>query len=132
MICPFPFVVPSFVPLQFIELLSLKCKTQTASFLFSSCDPHHFQFGAFSLAIFPANPSARHRLASGGSHGPNNSAHPSLYQALHSSFTLSLSSLPFSFPFLLLSNCQAALGPARHLRHRLLILLDHRKKHVCL
>lgn len=29
----------------------------------------------------------------------SNSAHPSLYQALHPSLILSLSSLPFSFPF---------------------------------
>lgn len=38
---------------------------------------------------------------------------------------------PSSSP-LLLPNCQAAPGPAQHLRHWLLILLDHRKKHVCL
>lgn len=57
---------------------------------------------------------------------------------LRSSLALLPHFVPFSphslshFPLLLLSNCQAALGPAQHLRHRLLILLDHRKKHVCL
>ena len=87
--------------------------------------------------IFLANPSPMHRLAWGSSHGPNlviQHIPPSIKPCtptLVPSPSFSLRSLSH-FPFLLLSNCQAAPGPARHLRHRLLILLDHRKKHVCL
>lgn len=98
------------------------------------CYLHSFQFGAFSLAGSLADPLPMHRLASGNSHGPNlviQHIPPSINPCTPPSFCLPLHSLSH-FPFLLLSNCQAALGPARHLRHRLLILLDHRKKHVCL
>lgn len=102
---------------------------------FPLCCPHPFWLVAFSLANLPRQSFA---------HAPlclreftwsqsSNSAHLSFYQDSHPSLVLCLSPHSLShFPFLLLSNCQAAPGPARHLRHRLLILLDHRKKHVCL
>lgn len=90
----------------------------------------------FSLANRIANPSPMNRLALGSSHGPNlviQHIPPSIKPCTPPSFCLSFPLHSLShFPFLLLSNCQAAPGPARHLRHRLLILLDHRKKHVCL
>lgn len=88
----------------------------------------------YSSPILLANPSPMHCLASGSSHGPNlviQHIPPSIKPCTPPLFCLPLHSLSH-FPFLLLSNCQAAPGPARHLRHRLLILLDHRKKHVCL
>lgn len=79
--------------------------------------------------IFLTHPSSTHPVASGSSHGPNlviQHIPPWIEPRPPPSFCLFLHSLSH-FPFLLLSNCQAAPGPTRHLRHRLLILLDHRK-----
>lgn len=116
--------------------ISLRCV------VFFNLKPYKQSLSLFS-AVFPPSPifltnpspNASPCLKEFTWSQSSNSAHPSLYQAkqplLHSSVSLSLHSLSH-FPLLLLSNCQAALGPALHRRHRLLILLDHRKKHVCL
>lgn len=105
--------------------------------VFLCCPPLFFWFGAFYFCQFSfLCQIVTHRLTPGSSPSPRlviQPISPSIQPCSPSSVFSSTLLTPFShFPLLLLSNCQAALGPAQHLRHRLLILLDHRKKHVCL